>query len=155
VPAVRLIRETEISMWKWIVMAGFSLACNGGGGEGIDNWEPATLADQGEVCFEGLGADASVTVWADTCLSSSCSRAASGTCEATLLGSTITVTSTFEWETNNGTNVPCTDDCGSITAKCEVTDAQGGAAEVVAGDYTVEHGDTTTSETVPTEACAD
>ena len=62
-------------------------------------------------------------------------------------GTTITVTSAFDWETATG-NVACTDDCGFLSASCEV-------GALAAGEYTLVHGTDSVTVTVPTtEDCS-
>jgi len=112
--------------------------------EPAETWELQTAEDSGSACLAGeADALAEVQVVAQVCLSSSCDRAPEGTCTATLDGTTITVESTFTWETNTSAQ-ECTTDCGRIEATCQV-------GPLAAGDYTVEHGDETWTITVPTD----
>lgn len=113
-----------------------------------ERWEVFTKTDEGTACVEGQ-ADATATVFvdADICLSSSCSRNATGSCSATVDGSVISVSAEFQWEEATG-NVDCTDDCGILTAECEV-------GPLTAGTYTVQLGDADLSVTIPTvEECS-
>jgi len=126
-----------------LLAAGTLIACDGV--QADRNWEDQSLTDSGTVCVEGdADANATITVWADTCLSSSCSRDAEGSCTASLDGSTITVTSTFTWQQNVSPRAACTDDCGSIEATCEV-------GPLPAGTYTLVHGDDSEEITIPAE----
>lgn len=114
----------------------------------VIGWEPVTLMDEGTSCLEAALADSTGTVTVDPgiCLSSSCDRNATGTCEATLDGATITIQSGFAWETATGP-VGCTDDCGLLMATCDV-------GPLPAGTYTLVHGSETVTVDVPTtETC--
>lgn len=124
---------------RWLLV----LASVGCGGE---QWEARERTDSGDVCVQGQdGGTATVTVLLDECMSSSCDRAEQGTCSATLDGTTITVTSTFTWETATG-NVECTDDCGMVTADCTV-------GPLAAGTYTVVLGSEQQTVTIPNDDC--
>lgn len=113
----------------------------------VEQWEAQSLTDEGTVCVEGeADATATVTVDSNFCMSSSCDRNETGSCTATLDGSTINVTSSFSWETATGA-VACTDDCGRLATTCEV-------GPLPAGEYTVVHGGDSETVTIPTtEAC--
>lgn len=114
---------------------------------GITRWETLTMVDEGTACLEGGGDDpAEVQVNADICLSSSCSRNAVGSCTASLTDGVITVESDFSWEEQINPSA-CTDDCGSLTATCDLGD-------LPAGDYVLRHGDTETDVTAPAEPCS-
>jgi len=117
-------------------------ACN----EVQENWEMITHTDTGTACLDATTADGNgeVTVRSDFCLSSSCSRNAVGSCEATLDGTTITITSQFEVEELTGDEVICTDDCGTIEANC------GSVGPLAAGTYTMILGESTEEIEVPT-----
>lgn len=105
-------------------------------------WVEETQSNEGTACLTGEADGAgTITVNADVCLSSSCSRAAEGSCTATVDGTTITVTSEFSWEEATG-DVACTDDCGSLSTTC-TTDA------LPAGDYTVVHGSSSETISIP------
>jgi len=111
-------------------------------------WEEVSYVDEGAVCLEADGADVRVTVTAPDCLSSSCSRDLGGQCEATVDGSTITVTSTITWEQAvAGPNLACTDDCGLPQVSCTIP---GGLDD---GEYTVEIGGESTTVDYPDDAC--
>lgn len=115
----------------------------------FEQWEPVSQIDEGTSCLEAATADGTgtITVDADVCLSSSCDRNGTSSCEATLDGTTITVTSEFSWETATGIGVACTDDCGMLSAACDV-------GPLPEGTYTIVHGTETTTVTVPTtEEC--
>lgn len=116
-----------------------SLACGG------EKWVPMEVVDRGAACLIATEADALGTVTVDSgeCMSSSCDRDEQGSCTATLDGDTITVTSTFSWETATG-KVACTDDCGLLSAECTV-------GPLAAGTYTLVHGSDQQTVTVPTE----
>jgi len=112
-----------------------------------DDWQPVSLTDSGSTCLQAESADnnGSVSVNGDLCLSSSCSRNAVGSCEATLDGNTITVTSQFDWEENVGENVACTDDCGTLVVEC------GEIGPLPEGTYTLVHGEQSKEVVVPTQ----
>lgn len=111
-------------------------------------WEEVSYIDEGTVCLEVSGADVTVTVTAPDCLSSSCSRNLEGTCEATVDGTTITVTSEITWEQAvESPRLGCTDDCGAPIATCTIP---GGLPD---GDYTVEIGGTQQEVTLPDAEC--
>lgn len=112
----------------------------------VDTWETRTLEDEGTACLVATtdGGEGTVTVDAQECMSSSCDRNQVASCEATVDGSTITVTASFEWETATGTQA-CTDDCGQLAADCST-------GELAAGTYTLVYGDQSTEFTVPTES---
>ena len=84
---------------RHLILLALLVGCDGG--ETV--WTETTKTDEGALCVEGL-ADDSATVYIDAqvCLSSSCDRNASGSCTATLDGTTITVSSTFSWEEASG-----------------------------------------------------
>lgn len=109
----------------------------------FESWQTMTLADEGTFCLEG-NADETIDILVDAqvCLSSSCSRNASGSCSAAIDNDIITITSSFEWEEASG-NVACTDDCGFLGAECEI-------GPLPAGTYTVMMGDTTETIDIPT-----
>lgn len=125
----------------WMMM--LAAACTGVGpgdsgktgdtGAPVDDWQPVSYVDEGELCIEG--SDTDVTIWVDPqeCLSSSCSRAFMGSCEATVQGATITVTSDISWEENRGPNVACTDDCGSTAVSCALPALADGTYTVIFG----------------------
>lgn len=107
-----------------------------------DDWQPQEHIDDGAPCFASGDSGVDVVVVLEECLSSSCSRNLVGSCEATVDGNTITLTSTITWEQNVGEGVACTEDCGVPQANCTIE----GLAD---GDYTVEYGGQTLDLTVP------
>ncbi len=111
--------------------------------------ETITTTDQGSVCLEAPTADSDgvITVDPNLCLSSSCDTLLSGTCSATLDGTTITVTSEFVVESQTG-DVTCTDDCGLPTANCTV-------GPLPLGTYTLVHGAQSETIDVPTTDTCD
>lgn len=121
---------------RFILVAATLIGCG-------PQWEVQTLTDEGTACLVG-DADGTGTVHVDAgiCLSSSCDRDATMSCEATLDGTTITVTNDASWEAATG-NVACTDDCGFLGTTCEV-------GPLPAGEYTVVLGDSSTTATIPT-----
>lgn len=78
---------------------------------GVDVTE---FVDEGELC---IGSDGRLVVDWQTCLSSSCDTLTDATCEATLDGGTLTVTSYGRIESSGTT---CTDDCGFASAACDL-----------------------------------
>ena len=107
-------------------------------GAAVDDWQPVSYVDEGELCFENQGVDVVVQVTAPDCLSSSCSRNLAGTCEGTLSGDTITLTSDIHWEDNVGEGVACTDDCGAPTVSCTLPALADGTYVVVLGGVETE-----------------
>jgi hypothetical protein len=120
---------------------------------GVTSWEERDLAGDGTVCLAPgasafsdtpvrLEADAplTITVQAATCLSSSCSREARGTCRVELRGQEVLVSSQFRWEEK--TRGSCTDDCNTLSASCM-------SPPLPAGDYVIRHGREQQSVTVP------
>lgn len=124
-----------------------SLGCDGRGVRPNDNWQAASRTDEGTTCVKAGSTDkkASIHVNGELCLSSSCSRNIEGSCDATLDGSTITVTSQFDWEENVGANVPCTYDCISRIVEC------GTVGPLPAGTYTLVHGTASEEVVVPND----
>lgn len=124
-----------------------SLGCDGRGVRPNDNWQAASQTDEGTTCVKAGSTDkkASIHVNGELCLSSSCSRNIKGSCDATLDGSTITVTSQFDWEENVGVNVPCTYDCISRIVEC------GTVGPLPAGTYTLVHGTASEEVVVPND----
>jgi hypothetical protein len=132
---------------RWIPFVVVFAACIGIDGIG-DNWEPVSWVDEGSLCLENQGTDVVVTVRAPECLSSSCSRDLGGSCEATVDGDVITLTSEVHWEQNNGVNIACTDDCGAPTVSCTI-------ADLPDGTYTILHGAEEVEVVVPlVEPCS-
>lgn len=111
---------------------------------GALSWEERGVSDEGIVCLSPgappfgessvrLEANAPLfmTVHAAACLSSSCSRAARGSCNVTLRDQELIVSSEFTWQEK--TRGGCTDDCNGLTASCE-------SPPLPAGSYAVRHG---------------
>ena len=107
-----------------------------------------TVENDGKACIFGTGTSpedgidagaASIRVYVNTCLSSSCDTVKSKSCEATLEGDTVSVTSRVTIASEQGA---CTDDCGGVQVDCEV-------GMVEAGDFTLTHGGESTAITVP------
>lgn len=111
--------------------------------------ETHTTTNEGSVCLEApvVDTDGVITVDPGLCLSSSCDTLVSGTCTATLDGTTITVSSEFVVESLSG-EVTCTTDCGMPTATCTV-------GPLPAGTYTVVHGESSETVDVPTTDTCD
>ena len=124
-----------------------SVGCDGRGVRPNNNWQAASQTDEGTTCVKAGSTDqkASIHVNGELCLSSSCSRNIKGSCDATLDGSTITVTSQFDWEENVGANVPCTYDCISRIVEC------GTVGPLPAGTYTLVHGTASEEVVVPND----
>lgn len=111
-------------------------------------WEAVSIPDEGNVCLEPQESDVRVTVTADGCLSSSCSRNLGGSCEALVDGTTITVTSEITFERAvAGARLFCTDDCGVAQVTCTIP---GGLAD---GMYDIVIGDETSTVDFPTDGC--
>ena len=115
----------------------------------LTRWEQVSYIDEGRVCLRADGEDVLVTVVAPDCLSSSCSRDLDGSCEATVKGGTITVSSEITWEqaVYVGPGGGCTDDCGAPLVECTI---EGGLAD---GTYDVVIGEETTTVDLPDEGC--
>ena len=124
-----------------------TLGCEKPGERPNDDWQATSQVDAGTTCVKAKSADSkgSVSVDGDLCLSSSCSRDIVGSCDATLDGNTITVTSQFDWEENVGQYVPCTYDCVTLVAEC------GEVGPLPAGTYTIVHGDESKEVVVPND----
>lgn len=85
----------------------------------------------------------SLSVTLPVCLSSSCSENPQASCEVSVDGTTITLTSSASYLDTSTAGGACTDDCGQLQANCELP-------ELEAGEYTVTHGDETfTMEVAP------
>lgn len=80
----------------------------------VDPVDVTELVDEGELC---IGSDGRLVVDWQTCLSSSCDTLTDATCDATLDGGTLTVTSYGRIESQGTT---CTDDCGFAAARCDL-----------------------------------
>lgn len=125
----------------------------------LPKFETTTFTDEGEAClvraesqpfddFSGVlepGDDLDILVFFPVgCLSSSCSDILETTCEASLDGDTINVSSSGRLEQEVDPPV-CTSDCGIMTARCP-------APDLPAGEYEIVHGDQRTTLTLPGEA---
>ncbi|MEM6927116.1 MAG: hypothetical protein AAF602_09320 [Myxococcota bacterium] len=119
------------------------LACTVVGCETTPEYALVQLVDEGELCFEGAGETVTVTVTADACLSSSCTRGVGGSCSLASDVAQIFVDSEIVWEEQVG-DVDCTDDCGIASVTCTLDG-------VAAGTYDVVHGTQRTSLTVPVD----
>jgi hypothetical protein len=97
-------------------------------------WSEVSFVDEGELCISQEGDGIRIVVDAPECLSSSCSRNPHGTCDATVHGDRITVTSEISWEEHHGRLAECTHDCGRATAECTIDELMPGAYTVVLGD---------------------
>ena len=82
-----------------------------------------------------------VRVTFPTCLSSSCDRPGRAACQVEWAEGLITVRSFGEVE-HTGESA-CTDDCGAFVVDCE-------SDPIPAGTYTLVHGSTSTTITLPT-----
>lgn len=116
--------------------------------------ERRTLRNQGLACVEApasvfgdcsehqITADVPLQVEVDfgTCTSSSCDRVLNAACRASRSGSVITIEAETVIEREGG---ECTDDCGFVTASCEI-------APLPAGTYELRYGNDSVSLTVPT-----
>lgn len=90
-----------------------------------------TYENEGDVCLTtGDDTTLKVTVYFPTCLSSSCDRALSTSCNMTLDGNTIRLESRGRAEFRGGT---CTADCGTLAATCSLPDLPAGEYELVYG----------------------
>ncbi|HND32240.1 MAG TPA: hypothetical protein PLA94_19690 [Myxococcota bacterium] len=84
------------------------LACDGG-----PKLRSQTLTDQGTVCLN----DGMIQVNFPGCLSSSCDTVVESSCSATYADGVVTVHASVTVEREGDI---CTDDCGAITATCEL-----------------------------------
>lgn len=113
-------------------------------GCGAFSWEERRVDDEGHVCLSAEAfpfgsalvrldenAPLTVKVVAPTCLSSTCSRDAHGSCDLVRRDQELLVTSRFVWEEK--TRGSCTDDCGQLSATCS-------SEPLPAGNYAVRHG---------------
>ncbi|TXD36116.1 hypothetical protein FRC98_13415 [Lujinxingia vulgaris] len=78
----------------------------------------------------------SLSVTLPVCLSSSCSEAPQASCQASVDGTTITLTSAASYLDTSTAGGACTDDCGQLQATCAIPALE-------PGEYTVVHGDET------------
>jgi hypothetical protein len=119
-----------------------------------------SFEDEGRLC---LGVDESfgslpieadqpffVSVFSPGCFSSSCSTLESATCQVTLDGQDLRISSFIEVRDTSARAGACTDDCHSYTARCE-------APALPEGEFTVRLGDESLPLTVPTDEppCSD
>lgn len=105
-------------------------------------WTPFSRVNRGDLCLREAAPDVEVVVAPNDCLSSSCTRFFEGSCEATVIGTTITVTSAFSWEEALG-DVGCTDDCMPTDVVCTIGEGLPPAT------YTVTHGEDTLTVKAP------
>jgi len=90
------------------------------------DWVEVSYVDEGQVCHDAVDGVLTLTVAVQECLSSSCSRDLVTSCEATLDGTTLTLTSDIHWEDNMADGATCTDDCGLPAATCELENVPDG-----------------------------
>jgi hypothetical protein len=105
-------------------------------------WGEVSFVDEGELCFSSQLDAIAVEVRAPECMSSSCSRDTQATCDATVEGNRITITSDIRWEEKDGGLKGCTLDCGTAAADCNI-------GQLAPGTYTVVHGEEETELVVP------
>ncbi len=128
-----------------------------------DDWKRTQLADQGVACLVpaeqgtapepnmdpdpiAVGDEVFVYVVLDPCATLQCDRVESASCEATLDGHVIRVTSRATVATNTDVD-GCPAACLPVEATCSV-------GVLPAGTYTVLHAGTTRTVTLPgTDAC--
>jgi hypothetical protein len=116
------------------ILAVFLLAACGSTGQ------TSRFSDTGALCFHSTPSGSVVLgVAFPGCLSSSCSKVTAALCRITEKDGAIKVTSYGEVKNEND---ECTDDCGSLTTRCE-------SAPIAPGTYTVTYGDQTTELTLP------
>ena len=127
------------------------MACDG-------DAERRTLRDSGLACIEmsaspgvecherRIDADVPLQVQVDfgTCTSSSCDRVLNAGCRAARSGSVITIEAETVIESEGS---ECTDDCGFVTATCDLE-------ALPTGTYELRYGDDSTSLTVPSNTAA-
>jgi len=94
-------------------------------------WEAISYIDEGMVCWEAADGVIELQVVVQDCMSSSCSQNFASSCEATVDGATLTLTSEMTWENDVSSDAACTDDCGIPMASCEL-------ADVADGTYTLD-----------------
>lgn len=80
------------------------------------------------------GAPVELLVVMEPCVSGSCTSDIVASCEATVSGNQITVTSSGSYREDSGLVKACTDDCRVVSATCST-------ASLPAGSYTVFHGE--------------
>lgn len=143
----RRITLSSTCFVTWFLLA----ACDG-------DAERRTLRDTGAACVQAQavgvdecsvrsiepGVPLRVEVDFATCTSSSCDTVLNAACRASRSGSTITVEAEAVIE-SEGTE--CTDDCGFVTASCELE-------ALPEGTYELRYGDETTTLTVPSTTAA-
>lgn len=102
-------------------------------------WGTIEFVDEGDVCMGDMDGAIVATISAPDCLSSSCTRNVHGSCEATVDGMRIELTSDISWEeTSNRPLKGCNLDCGIATATCTVGELQPGTYTVVLGEQETE-----------------
>ncbi|MEQ1570718.1 MAG: hypothetical protein ABMA64_34130 [Myxococcota bacterium] len=102
-----------------------------------EDWRLQSYVDEGEVCVTGGGGTAEFLVTVQECMSSSCSRAFAGSCEATFDGAAVTLTSDLSWEDDFTPGAECTDDCGIPSTTCTIADLPDGTWDVAFGGQTL------------------
>lgn len=108
-----------------------------------------TVSDDGQVClrnesgdFESVDSGRLVArVVFDTCISSTCDEVQYRECSVERDGSNLQVTSEVEVLSKGG---PCSADCGTVSATCEVP-------QLGPGEYQLEHGDDSGAFTLPSD----
>ncbi|RVU46902.1 hypothetical protein EA187_07140 [Lujinxingia sediminis] len=110
--------------------------------EANEDPEHITFENEGTVCLH-LADDPqdyserqipSLSVTLPVCLSSSCSKAPQASCQASVEGTTITLTSSASYLDTSTAGGACTDDCGQLQATCAIPALE-------PGEYTINHGD--------------
>jgi len=131
-------------------------ACNGGQPADTDDgyvYEDVIFTDEGHVCFGTVDADTSATVTVSLpgeCSAGGCAQGFEGSCEATVDGDTITLTSDLSWVVA----VELPDDVG-CTMQCELPVTTCDLDGLPEGTYTVFFGDEQTQLAVPSaNTCA-
>jgi hypothetical protein len=120
--------------------------------EGGSSPAPVEVFDQGRACLLGhepagtqrttFVADqpVSIDVGSFACISGSCTKDRIASCEATVTGSSIEISTRASWRFTGDT--ACTDDCASPSASCTTP-------PLPAGTYTVSLGTHTTTLEIP------
>jgi len=108
---------------------------------GRENEEEFSFDNRGSLCVRATANGALVVrAIAPTCLSSSCSRVKQATCTVEYDGTQVIVQSTLRVMETSGV---CTDDCGALTAECNLS-------TLSAGEYSIRYGDSVGTLQVPT-----